>query len=281
MKNNDVYLEGVRKLLDSGNKNSKFEAMELFLYCFNKTKKDFLLNKHFEANEKKIKEYFSLIEQRAQYRPLQYILGNWDFMGINLFVSEGVLIPRDDTSVLVNEVDLLIKKHRSKSILELGAGSGAISIVLALLHKEINIVAIEISEQAFKVMRKNINRYHIKNITPIRMDIRDKKNLLDLGKFDAIVSNPPYIATKDLKNLQPEVQFEPEVALNGGKDGLDFYYLIAELSKELLNGKGFVAVEIGIGQSENVNRIFSRYKFQSVYSKRDINNIERIICSIK
>ena len=274
---NEVYLKGKNILKNAKIDSFAFDAMKIFEFCFNFDRQDIILYRNTEAEPKKVLNFFELINQRANGRPLQYILGNWNFMDSTFTVGEGVLIPRDDTEVLVNEVLAQISTTKAPQILDLCAGAGTISISLAQKRDDAKIFAAELSDIALKYLKMNINLNEVKNVTQIKLDVLFATNKLNFEKFDVIVSNPPYIPTVDLNSLQKEVLYEPKMALDGGDDGLKFYRAIAKNWSRFLKKTGCICVEIGIGQANNVVDIFKCANFKNIRVKKDLNGIERVI----
>ncbi len=263
----------------------KSEADSIFKYAFNMNKLDLILNKENEVSESTQQKLFEIVEKRLSHIPLQYILKSWNFMGLDFKVGEGVLIPRDDTSVLVEaSLKHLLTKKNFKAA-DLCSGSGCISITIEnILRKRakdnFEIYAIELSKQAFGYLSENI-KFHNSNVKAVNKDIfkacDDFKNCF----FDAIISNPPYIKTSDLKFLQKEVQKEPEMALDGGKDGLVFYEKICEKWVPKITFGGFLAFEVGINQSQEVKKIMENAGLNVIDIVKDINNIDRALIGIK
>ena len=197
-------------------------------------------------------------------------------MKLNFFVNENVLIPRQDTEILVEEVINLAKKTNAKTILDLCTGSGAIAVSLAKYLPNTEITAVDISQEALKVAKKNAINNEVENqITFISSDLFTN---LENQKFDIIVSNPPYIKEAVMKDLDKEVKREPELALNGGKDGLYFYRKIISSSYQYLKYKGYLCLEIGFDQKIDVIELIeNEEKFENTYSKKDLYNNDRII----
>ena len=274
---NEVYLKGKRILENAKIESFTFDTMKIFEFCFNFDRQDIILCRNAVADSKKVLNFFELINQRANGRPLQYILGYWDFMDSTFKVGEGVLIPRDDTEVLVNEVFAQISTIKEPQILDLCAGPGTISISLAKKRPDAKIAAAELSDAAIKYLKMNINLIEVKNVSTIKLDVLSDTNKLNFEKFDVIVSNPPYIPTGDLNSLQKEVLYEPKMALDGGNDGLKFYRAIAKNWTRFLKKSSCICVEIGIGQSNDVTSIFKCANFKNVKVIKDLNGIDRVI----
>lgn len=216
--------------------------------------------------------------RRLSGEPLQYILGEWEFYGLPFCVGEGVLIPRADTETLV-EVAVRFLKDRGGSerkTLDLCAGSGCIGIALA---KTVNadVTCVERSPAAFEYLEKNAARNNV-SAELILGDVLEAPTVA--GEYDLIVSNPPYLTAEDMRSLQKEVRFEPEAALFGGEDGLDFYRAMIPMYSERLKSGGMLAVEIGMGQENAVCGIF-RENGLTPCTERDLGGICRVIYSIK
>jgi release factor glutamine methyltransferase len=223
-----------------------------------------------------------MIKKRIDGMPVQYLIGNWNFMGHELKVGKGVLIPRDDTEVLILESAKLISKIHKPVVFDLCSGSGAIAIVLDSLinNPYMKVTAIEYSKKAYSYLDHNVKR-HKKNIRCLNMNIFECHDIFDDNSIDAIISNPPYICSEDIESLQIEVKFEPEMALNGGKDGLDFYRIILNKWVKKLKKGGFLGVEIGAGQLENILDMFRSYGLRNIIFLKDINKIDRAIFAVK
>ena len=276
-----VYLQGKKLLNEAGVASPAFDAMCIFKLCFGFDRQELILHGNDIANEKKSTKFFKFIAQRAKGQPLQYILGSWAFMVFEFKIGEGVFIPRDDTEVLVAKVLALIKSIKKPKILDLCAGPGTIAITLSKYRLDASIFAVELSDVALKYLRGNMGLNGVENLTPLRFDVLLDADKFNFEGFDIIVSNPPYIATSDLKNLQKEVLNEPRMALDGGSDGLMFYRIIAENWVKFLSNGGYVAVEVGLGQALAVADIFKAASLRDIEVIRDLNNIERVVIAKK
>ncbi len=216
----------------------------------------------------KIEKINQIVKERISGRPLWYVIGNTNFYGYDIKVNESVLIPRPETELLCEQALKVIST--SSSVLDLCTGSGVIALTIKK-EKGCNVVASDVSEKALAVATENFKSHGV-DIQTFLSDMFENIN----GKFDLIISNPPYIKTEDLASLQKEVkEFEPILALDGGEDGLKFYKIIAEKAKDYLNENGVILLEIGIGQAEDVKGLFSNYK--SVEILKDYENIDRIV----
>jgi release factor glutamine methyltransferase len=233
-------------------------------------------------------EYFCFINERAYGKPLQYITGHQEFMALDFNVNQEVLIPRQDTEVLVETTMKYIKsiKRDGKdelSILDIGTGSGCIAVSLAYYLKGLQVTALDISQKALNTARLNaLNNRVIDKIKFVEADLSEyikvKRSSGEL--FDIVVSNPPYIPTKDIQALKPEVKsYEPFKALDGGSDGLLFYRLISKELSNILKPGGFIALETGYNQGRDVMNIFKDSCTQTEIIK-DISGNNRVFKGI-
>ncbi len=211
-----------------------------------------------------------MLKRRRGGEPLQYILGEWEFFGLPFKVGEGVLIPRPDTEILV-EAALEIIGNKNLSVLDLCSGSGAIAIAIAK-NSNCNVTAIEKSEKAFRYLMENVTLNNV-NVNCILGDVFENFT----GEFDIILSNPPYIASKVIEGLSEEVKREPEMALDGGEDGLMFYRRIMGYWKTKLKEGGTLAVEIGYDQAKSVMKLFEQEGFGKIALKKDYSGNDRAI----
>ncbi len=215
-------------------------------------------------------------DRRAAGEPLQYLLGTWDFLSLTLEVGEGVLVPRPDTELLCEIAAERLRTVSDPKVLDLCAGSGCVGLGVASLCPSVSVLSLEKSPEAFAYLQRNVARYPQLAVTPRVADV-----LTDAAAFtdpvDAILSNPPYIPAGDLAGLRREVQHEPRMALDGGEDGLRFYRVIAEQWVTHLRSGGFVAVEVGIGQAEDVCRLFESVGLADVRVFADLAGIPRVV----
>lgn len=216
------------------------------------------------------------VKERLSGRPLQYILGEWEFLSLRLKVGEGVLIPRPDTELLCETASARLQDVVDPQVLDLCAGSGCVGLGVASLCSRVTVTAVEKSPLAFAYLEENVKRYPQYHVKPVLGDIFTDFNKLD-GRFDAILSNPPYIPRADLPSLMAEVQREPSVALDGGADGLDFYRAILERWLPKLKDGGFCAVEIGFDQGEQVDRLFGKMGLKNISVLKDLGGNHRVV----
>lgn len=227
------------------------------------------------ASEEKLAVLAELTEKRLNHEPLQYLLGKWSFMGIDLLVGEGVLVPRDDTEVVTSLCIDYLSCKESPNVIDLCAGSGAISLALEK-YANCKVTAVELSDKAFSYLTQNI-KLNNSAVNALNGDIFEcHKDIAD-NSLDLIVSNPPYIKTADIASLQKEVQHEPAMALDGGESGLDFYRRIVPLWKSKLKAGGALAFELGEGQYDEVSRILVDNGFGGITESIDFGGIQRAI----
>ena len=213
---------------------------------------------------------YNLIARREAGRPLAYILGKSNFYGRDFIVREGCLIPRCETEELV---ECILTEVSCGEGLEIGVGSGAISITLALESKNIKMLGVDISDDALAITNDNINKFNA-NVRTVKSDLFSE---IKSQKFDFIVSNPPYIKSEEVETLMEEVKnFEPKLALDGGIDGLDFYRAIIKESPRYLKQKGKIFFEVGVGEAEDVKSLLEE-NFEDIVIKKDLEGVERIV----
>jgi release factor glutamine methyltransferase len=223
--------------------------------------------------------YREFIKKRGTRVPLQYIIGNVDFYGINLTVNEHVLIPRPETELLIEKIINDVKNSNQLKILDIGSGSGNIAITLSHHIKNCEVTGIDISEKALQVAKANAE----KNPTKSKIDFKLFDILNDdlklLGLFDVVVSNPPYVSASDYQSLEPELKNnEPKESLTDNADGLSFYRHITSISRNILNKGGKLYFEIGKDQSFHVKEFMLTEKFKNVLIVKDYAGFDRIIC---
>ena len=276
-----LYLQGKKRLTESGCESDAFDAAQLFEHVFGMSRTDLLMQPDKPCAQKEADQFLALIEQRAHGRPLQYLLGKWHFFGRPFFVGDGVLIPREETELLVQTALDFTQNRPDCRIIDLCAGSGAISVTCACEIPGAKVTAVELSERAFFYLNRNNQALCDGRVRLIQGDITDKKLPESLSEFELILSNPPYIPSSDLDGLQREVHHEPHMALDGGEDGLHFYRMILTIWLYMLKNGGMLAVECGIGQSELLADLFLSHGLQEVRIIPDFNGIGRIVTGRK
>lgn len=273
MKLQELYNTVKSILLKNNVDSASFETEQLLKHFCNADKKTIL--SHGEMEIHSAGEVLSALEKRVNGTPLQYILGSWEFYGRDFFVGEGVLIPRPDTEILVEQTLKFLTPQMT--VADLCSGSGCIAITFEKEVKNLNVFALEKSELAFSYLEKNI-AYHKSGVKPILCDVLSPNDLNDL---DCVVSNPPYIKTDVIKTLSKEVLNEPKMALDGGEDGLFFYKEITRLYKDKLKSGGTILFEIGFDQGDAVSEILSQNGFKSVEVVKDYSSLDRVVKAVK
>ena len=258
--------------------NAHFDAEELLLYLAKFSKADFLMHRIDEIPENLENDYVLLLEQRGQRIPLQHIIGEQDFMGLTFLVNSDVLCPRLDTESVVERALQLAGKYENPKILDLCTGSGCIAIsmyhFLKQEKKKISVDAVDLSEKALEVAKKNAfsNRAYIEFY---QGDLFEP--LTTEKKYDMIISNPPYIPSRVIDGLMPEVRdHEPRTALDGDEDGLKFYRLISQQARKFLSPGGCLVYEIGFNQGEDVSAIMKDLGYKNVSVEKDLAQNDRI-----
>ncbi|MGY5216922.1 peptide chain release factor N(5)-glutamine methyltransferase [Clostridium butyricum] len=269
---------GTKTLKDNGIDTARLDTELLLGNVIEKERLYLITHKEETIGKDQCDEFFELIEKRRKKMPVKYILNKCEFMGIDLHVEEGVLIPRDDTELLVDEVLKNISEDDEKQICDLCCGSGAIGISLACLRKNIKVDLLDYYPIPEKVTLINIEKHNLQERVSF-----SKSDLLDVSikaskKYDIIVSNPPYIEEEEIEKLMDDVQkYEPHTALSGGIDGLDFYKKIVNQSIEVLNENGILAFEIGYNQGKAVKSLMEEKNFKDVRVIKDFASLDRIV----
>ena len=236
----------------------------------------FLLHDKDEIKEEACQKALAMAQRRADGEPIQYILGFWSFRGRDYAVGEGVLIPRDDTEVVVRAALELLKGTHSPTVVDLCAGSGIIAVTLM---KELDapiVTAVEISPEAFAYLQNNIAA-HKAHVKAILADLRDCKDEIADDSLDLLISNPPYVPTGEMATLQSEVRYEPRLALDGGEDGCDLYREIIRLWTKTLKQGGFIALELGEEQFAPVSRMLIEQGYTDIREYEDIQGTVRAV----
>ena len=272
----EAIRKGMISLKTNNIQEPNLKSRLLMQYILNKSRQYMLIHDNEELTNKQEKAYLENIEKMIKGVPLQHITHSQEFMKMNFYVNENVLIPRPDTEILVEEVINIAKKTNAKKILDLCTGSGAIAISLAKYIENSQITAVDISEEALRIAKLNAVNNNVEDkITFVKSDLFE--NIVK-EKYDIIVSNPPYIKKDFMKKLDKEVQQEPYIALDGGYDGLDFYRKIISEGYQYLKFKGYLCMEIGYDQKQEVFDIIkSQEKYSNTYSRIDLGGNDRIV----
>lgn len=259
------------------------ETQILISHSLNLSKTKLISNALIELNENEINKIETLINRRLNFEPIAYITNKKEFYGIDFYVNNSVLIPRVETEEIIDLIKEYInkkidKKNKKFSVCDIGVGCGNIAITLKKLFENADITAIEISEKAMQVIKKNCDNI-LKNKNSINIINVDALGFTPKNKFDIIVSNPPYVALKDKDNLQRDLYFEPENALYSGYDGMDFYRNFFNIIDRYLKYNGAFFFEIGFNQGKELINICESFNIKNVEIKKDLSGKDRfLIC---
>ena len=273
MRQIEVLKLGENVLKKENIQDSHIKASTLLQYVLKQTKQELIINSEDIVEPSKVKEYNNYLQEIIKGTPIQYITKHQQFMALDFYVDENVLIPQPDTEVLVEE-GIKIIKEQNMEVLDLCTGSGAIAILIAHYCQNSTVTATDISQEALEVARKNANSNNV-NIEFIESNLFDK---LTERSFDIILSNPPYIETDIIKTLEKDVQAEPHLALDGGKDGLEFYKKILNEAHEYLKTNGYLMLEIGYNQGNAViNLAHKNLRLITKQPIKDLAGNDRIV----
>lgn len=272
----ETLRKGIIELKINNIQEPSLKARLLLQYILNKPRQYLIIYDNKQLTLRQEVNFFKGIKKLVKGIPLQHITHSQEFMKMTFYVNEDVLIPRPDTEILVEEVIKIAKRINAKKILDLCTGSGAIAVSLAKYIENSQITAVDISTKAISVAKLNAKNNNVENqITFVESDLFKQ---LPKEKYDIIVSNPPYIKKEIIKSLDKEVQNEPKIALDGGYDGLDFYRKIINNADEFLKFTGYVCLEIGYDQKDDVLELFeSKGKYVDATCKKDLFDNDRVV----
>lgn len=266
----ELLYMGADTLCKAGISDCRLDAWYLLSYYMNIGKNEYYKNPDRTVTAAEINGYNALIAERSERKPLQYITGEQEFMGLTFKVDNNVLIPRQDTEILT---ELVIKHASGKKVLDMCTGSGCIAISVAKYSEALSVTASDISKKALDVAIKNAE-YNNTDVVFVLSDMWD--NIC--GQYDILVSNPPYITCNEMKSLMPEVSvYEPHIALDGGIDGLDYYRKILAGAEGRITKDGAVFFEIGCTQAEQVSRLLQKYGFNDIRVEKDLAGLDRVV----
>lgn len=274
-----LFKEIENRLQKAGVADPAFDTIRIFEFFLNMSRTDIAIYGDKEVNDRLAKAMIEITYKRIEHNPLQYLLGEWDFMGRTYKVGEGVLIPRDDTQVVVSACADLLRGCDNATVVDLCSGTGIIAISLKKMFENATIYAVEKSEHAFSYLSENC-QHNDADVNIIHADLYECHSDFQSGSLDMIVSNPPYIISDEIKTLQEEVQREPKMALDGGEDGYDFYRGIIDLWSDKLKIGGIIAFEIGEGQFDYIKNLLSTSGFCDIKGYLDIASTTRAITAI-
>lgn len=254
-------------------------ARNLLCHVTGKTNEQIIADREMYAGEQACNEMEAAVKRVLAGEPLAYVLGQWDFYGMTLYVTKDVLIPRDDTCAVTGlAINQALFLGSSPRILDLCTGSGCIGLAIATRVKDAKVTCADISKEAMAVCKKNITQQKLTGrVSCLQADALNTP-MPFLGKFDMIVSNPPYITSREMEELPHSVKdFEPHLALHGGDDGLEFYRSIASKYCKALKPGGYLCFEFGMGQGDGVCAILQQNGYTILERTRDNNDIERAV----
>lgn len=275
---NNLYMDIRQELHRAGIQAATLEARELVCFAAGKTREQFVRDGRLYVPQDVEEQARALMRRHLAGEPLAYLIGEWEFYGLPLDISEQVLIPRSDTEVLAGEAIRCLQTQQDARVLDLCAGSGCVGLAVASQVHACRVVLGEKSEAALRICRQNIRRSGLLGrVTPMPADALEPPTR-QLGEFDCIVCNPPYIPTRDIETLDVSVRdYEPHMALDGGEDGLEFYRAISENWREALHPGARLYFEVGIGQADSVLRIMRRQGFGELEIVPDTAGIPRVV----
>lgn len=268
------YNECKKQLAEADIPDCVFEAKQIIKHVTGYTNAQILANYNRPLSQFQEDLLTVIIKQRLVHYPLQYIIGRWSFFGHEFFVGPGVLIPRADTETVMDVCMEYLAGDKEYKVLDLCAGTGCIGISIAAERENAQVALVEKYAEALTYLNKNVEHNGV-GVEVIQGDVLE--GCASDKKYDLIVSNPPYITDGDMKTLQAEVQQEPETALAGGKDGLDFYRAIIENYKESLCSGGMLVFEVGVNQASAVALMMTAAGFMNVDTRADMNDIDRVV----
>ena len=264
---------GIKKLRENKVDEPIAIARKLLCFVLDKDKVYLITNSHEEIKKIHEDKFLSCINDFLNSIPIQYITNGQEFMKMKFYVDENVLIPRSDTEIVVEEAIKIIKENKLTKVLDLCTGSGAIAISIAKYTDNCNITAVDISDKALEISQKNAISNNVNNkINFLHSNMFEKIT----NKFDLIISNPPYIKSDVINKLEENVKKEPIIALDGGLDGLDFYKNIEENAYKFLNENGYLVLEIGYDQKEDIMELL-KTKYEDIICKKDLCGNDRVI----
>ena len=275
----EAYNKTKKELEAAGIEDYVFEAKQIIKHITGFSNSEILMNYTNRLTEFQSNNLTAIIKQRAIRYPLQYIFGEWAFYGREFFVGPGVLVPRADTETLVEVCLKYLKNSESPAVLDLCAGSGCIGITLALEKADASVTLVEKFPEAARYAERNIKRHGTDNATLICGDVLN--GAANDKEYELIVSNPPYVPKNEMETVSPEVHYEPETALFGGEDGLDFYRAIIAEYKKALKAGGMLAFEVGAGEAAAVEALLRNAGLKEINTEKDLGGICRAVYGLK
>ncbi|MBE6970509.1 MAG: peptide chain release factor N(5)-glutamine methyltransferase [Ruminococcaceae bacterium] len=276
---NNLYMDIRQELRTAGIQAATLEARELVCYASGKTRQELMRDARLYVPAAIEEQVRTLVQRHLAGEPVAYLIGEWEFYGLPLDISEHVLIPRPDTEVLAEEAIKFVQPLEECRVLDLCAGSGCVGLAIASQAPKARVVLGELSEGALRICRQNIRRNGLSGqVVSLAMDVMAGPPA-HMGEFDCIVSNPPYIPRADIATLDVSVRdYEPHMALDGGEDGLDFYRTICRDWQAVMHVGTRVLFEVGVGQADDVLRLMRSAGFGDTEVIADPAGIPRVVC---
>lgn len=273
-----LLMDGINIIKNRDYNNPNLDVQIILSHILSKDKIYLHMHRNHEVTDDIADKFYEMVRKRNEGYPLQYMTNSQEFMGLDFYVQDGVLVPRPDTEILVEKIIKIAGKYENKiNILDIGTGSGAIAVSLGYYLKNSMVTAVDISDTALKTAEINIKKHSLNNVKLFKADIFN----YEFGdeKYDIVVSNPPYIESDIIKELPVEVStYEPKLALDGGEDGLNYYKQIVKVFKKICKYDSILAVEIGYNQKETVTEIFKNSNlFKRIECEKDYGGNDRVI----
>lgn len=276
---NNLYMDVRQLFRNAGLEGATLEARELVCYASGKTREQLVRDGRLYVPQMIEEQVHQLVQRHLNGEPVAYLIGEWEFFGLPLDISESVLIPRADTEVLAQQaIDYLHTIEGECRVLDLCAGSGCIGLAIASQVKNAHVILGELNEGALRICRQNVRRNGLTGqVMPFQMNALEKPSS-QIGEFDCIVCNPPYIPSADIAGLDISVRdYEPHLALDGGDDGLNFYRSVSDQWRDAMHPGSYLFFEVGIGQADDVLRIMRSNGFGDIEIVPDTAGIPRVV----
>ena len=267
---------GERFLSLKGIEDSSLSSQRLLEKVARKNRASILLDKQLSLNSRERSTFFHLLRKRARYFPLQYLTGEVGFRNLELTIKEGVLIPRPETELLIDELHLLVGENEKFNALDIGTGCGNLALAIAQEFPNAEVTALDKSANALQLARENAKKYSLeRRIQFVKSNLFE--DLPQTTQFQVILSNPPYVPDAEKSRLQKEVAFEPEEALLGGQTGMELIDDILREGQNYLFPLGYLLLEIGFGQGDEVKKKAQQYGYGIIKIRKDYSGIDRIV----
>lgn len=277
----DALTMGRKVLVEANIANSFLDSELLLAHVLEKDRTKLLTDIEQNLTWRQVDHYRDLLTQRCQNIPIAYITGRKEFYGLNFYVRQGALIPRPETEFVVDEILNTIHHIKNPVIADLCSGIGSISIAVAVNNSDVRVYATEISDVAYNLAKSNIELHQVDDrIFLFQGDLWDPLQMNNIRKLHVVAANPPYIPTSDLALLPKDVKHEPQIALNGGQDGLKFYKRIASKVREFLKPNGKIVFEIGWNQAKDVGLILKKAGFKDIKVTKDYTGLDRVVSGL-